>query len=390
MSYRNPQQALNTKYAAVSAGLKNMFATIGNTADDYYKKKEKDKKKAEKHLKKKMNPFAAEEEKFVKQALEYSSDYKTEAQRESFQSLIEDNLLIIRNQMKKELANQDLTTSEIQIIQQKGAKDLGTLQKEVTAIHLAKLELEEGVKKGYGEDGQYRTGKRDDVSDLLQGVDGGDKFSLYNTSLVTGSNSEEYTLGQASYGMGSYTDTDANGVPIFTQKIDLEEIANVPEGEAFFNSYEIPNAQGLNDFIVNDAINDRRLVNEVERQDAKGKKIKQNVLNPEKAKYFLLNDPAGQGMMDIMFEDGYNDQLGYLRSKKPKEHTQQAWEAIISDEQAANNMTVDFLVEDAILGAKPENIYRERDSQGETQTLVEGFKLDDDELNLFTETADQQ
>jgi len=169
--------------------------------------------------------------------------------------------------------------------------------------------------------------------------------------------------------------------------IELKKFNEMAEEENFFSTDAYPVVEGFNDFVLGDAMNDNRFVNQVERTDAKGKTVKQNALNPNKLKYYLADTSAGMGMIDGMFDE--IGMQGYLRSKIPQDYTQEEWEAIITDEKVARELTVDFLVEDAIFGANPGTIYRDRDEGGKVQNMYQGYELSDAEEAAFVETADQ-
>lgn len=383
MSYRDPQRVIDDRHQRIAAGLQGFFSNVTKGVDAYKKRKADQEKKARKSLNKKMDPYADEEMKFMEKALSYSDDFKSE-QRSNYQSMIDDNLLIIRNQLKQELSNPDLTNSQIQQIQLRGLKDLNTFSNRVQMMRLAHLELEEASSKEYGEAGFPTANKNPEFINILTDVKEGANFDLVNTSLLQTSQ-KGYKLGDAQYGVVLYK---PDGDYEVENMVELEQFANMAQGESFFSTDEHPEVEGFNEFVLGDAMNDNRFVNQVERKNAKGKTVNQNVLNPNKLKYYLADTAAGVEMIDGMF-DGIGMQ-GYLRSKKPKDYTREEWEAILTDEKVARELTVDFLVEDAIFKANPGTIYRNRDDEGKEQRIYQGFELEDDELNLFTETADQQ
>ena len=384
MSYRDPQRVIDDRYQRIATGIKGFFGELTKQTDAYKKRKADELKKARKNLNKNMDPYADEEREFMEEALKYSDDFKDDKQRKNYQSMIDENLLIIRGQLEKELSNPDLTNSEIQQIQLRGLKDLETFSNRVQMVRMAHLELEEGSSKEYGEAGYTTESKNPEFINILKDVKNGANFDLVNTSLIQSESG--YKLGNAQYGVVLYK---PDGEYEVESMIELEQFADMAQGESFFNTDEYPDVNAFNEFVMGDAMNDNRFTNQVERKNAKGKTVNQNVLNPNKLKYYLANIPAGDQMVESMF-DGIGKQ-GYLRSKwNPKEHTQEEWEALISDKQVARDLTVDFLVEDAIFKANPGTIYRNRDEDGEVQTLAEGFELEEDALNLFTETADQQ
>jgi hypothetical protein len=399
MSYRDPQRVIDDRYQRIAVGINDFFGKVNKGADAYFKKQEKEKKKARKKLDKAMDPYADQEKEFLDQAAKYS-DSLSEEEKADYQSMLDDNLLIIRNQLKKDLNNPDLTNSEIEKIQRAGLTDLRTFQKSIQTLQIAHMELEEGANKKYGEAGYLTENKNPEFINVLKDVKDGADFELINTKLVQ-NEGKGYKLGSAQYGVvvfEPYKEEEKvhfdgmSGViaraPKIESMIELKKFNEMAEEENFFSTDAYPVVEGFNDFVLGDAMNDNRFVNQVERTDAKGKTVKQNALNPNKLKYYLVDTAAGGEMIDGMFDE--IGMQGYLRSKKPQEHTQEAWEAIISDEQVARDLTVDFLVEDAIFGANPGTIYRDRDGDGEVQTLAEGFELEEDALNLFTETADQQ
>ena len=384
MSYRDPQRVIDDRYQRIATGIKGFFGELTKQTDAYKKRKADELKKARKNLNKTMDPYADEEREFMEEALKYSDDFKDDKQRKNYQSMIDENLLIIRGQLKKELSNPDLTNSEIQQIQLRGLKDLETFSNRVQMVRMAHLELEEGSSKEYGEAGYTTESKNPEFINILKDVKNGANFDLVNTSLIQ--NKEEgYKLGNAEYGVVLYK---PDGDYEVESMIELEQFANMAQGESFFNTDEYPEVEGFNDFVIGDAMNDNRFTNQVKRKNEKGKTVNQNVLNPNKLKYYLADTAAGVEMIDGMF-DGIGKQ-GYLRSKIPTGYTQEEWETMIKDEKVARELTVDFLVEDAIFKANPGTIYRNRDEEGVVQNMYQGFELEDDALDLFTETADQQ
>ena len=391
MSYRDPQRVIDDRYQRIAAGINDFFGKVNKGADAYFKQQEKEKKKARKKLDKAMDPYADQEREFLDRVAKYS-DSLNEEEKADYQSMVDDNLLIIRNQLKKDLNNPDLTNSEIERIQRAGLTDLRTFQKSVQTLRIAHMELEEGANKKYGEAGYLTENKNPEFINVLKAAKDGADFELINTKLIQ-SEGKGYQLGSAQYGVVVYEPYKEKKedwgfhTPKIENMIELKKFNEMAEEESFFSTDAYPVVEGFNDFVLGDAMNDNRFVNQVERTDAKGKTVKQNALNPNKLKYYLADTSAGMGMIDGMFDE--IGMQGYLRSKKPKEHTQEAWEAIISDEQVARDLTVDFLVEDAIFGANPASIYRDRDEDEEVQNLVEGYELSDAEEAAFVETADQ-
>ena len=391
MSYRDPQRVIDDRYQRIAVGINDFFGKINKGADAYFKKQEKEKKKARKKLDKAMDPYADQEKEFLDQAAKYS-DSLSEEEKADYQSMIDDNLLIIRNQLKKDLNNPDLTNSEIEKIQRAGLTDLRTFQKSIQTLQIAHMELEEGANKKYGEAGYLTENKNPEFINVLKDVKDGADFELINTKLVQ-NEGKGYTLGSAQYGVVVYEHhhkeyEDGGSADITVENmIELKKFNEMAEEENFFSTDAYPVVEGFNDFVLGDAMNDNRFVNQVERKDAKGKTVKQNALNPNKLKYYLADTTAGVEMIDGMFDE--IGMQGYLRSKKPKDYTREEWEAILTDEKVARELTVDFLVEDAIFNANPGTIYRDRDEEGIVQNMYQGYELSDTEEAAFVETADQ-
>ena len=166
-SYRNPRQVLDRKYANINAGLKNMFKSIGDTAEDFNRYKKLKETAAKATLNKRMGSYEKAEAAFRQLALDVGDDVVSEEERQSYTAQVEENLKLIRDNLAKELGNQDLSNSQIAQYQSLALRDLNTFKTQITQWQAATNEYEEAKKRKWNEQGALLPGKNNESIEML-------------------------------------------------------------------------------------------------------------------------------------------------------------------------------------------------------------------------------
>tara|TARA_R100001163_G_C5064540_1_gene202205 strand:- start:104 stop:1288 length:1185 start_codon:yes stop_codon:yes gene_type:complete len=336
MSYRNPKLVLNNKYASINSALKNMFESIGDTAEDFVKHKQEKEKKAEETINKRMSGFEKEEAAFRKLASEVGEDIVSDEEKQSYSAQVEENLMMIRDNLAKELSNQDLTNSEILKYQNLALQDLNNFSNQLLKWQLATNEYLEAKKNKWNEEGALLPGKNNEAIEMIGGImdDGKSNFFLFNRG------GADYTLGQGNWAIG--TMEVENGFPMMDNVVMFDEIAKTPDGEGFFNT-----TGGLHEKQLKQFKNtiDTFIKNKDERFITDGK------MDKEKLSQYLTNSPDGIKLVESMFNnpndpDDKSNYIGYLRSKALEEEITDltAWDAAVLENRG---ILIDSLILDA-------------------------------------------
>jgi hypothetical protein len=343
MSYRNPKQILDTKYANINAGLKNMFSAIGDTAEDFAKYKKVKEATAKARVNSRMSGYEKQEAAFRKLALDVGDDIVSDEERQSYTAQVEENLKLIRDNLARELSNQDLSNSEISQYQTLALRDLGTFQQQLTQWQLATNEYQEAKKKKWNEPGALLSGKNNESIEMLGNImdDGKENFFLFNR---TGA---DYKLGSGNWAIGMMDDVATPGVtPNMTNVVMFDEIVKTPDGESFFNTTGSLPDNNLKQF---KKTIDTFIQNKDDRFVTNGK------IDKQKLSTYLSNSPDGDKLIKSMF-DNPNDStdksnyLGYLRGKAGA-LTEDVEDLGALDEQMLSNR--DILIESLIADAYP-------------------------------------
>jgi hypothetical protein len=340
-SYRNPRQVLDRKYANINAGLKNMFKSIGNTAADFNKYKKLKETAAKATLNKRMGSYEKAEAAFRQLALDVGDDVVSEEERQSYTAQVEENLKLIRDNLAKELGNQDLSNSQIAQYQSLALRDLNTFKTQITQWQAATNEYEEAKKRKWNEQGALLPGKNNESIEMLGSImdDGKENFFLFNRK------GADYTLGSGNWAIGMMDDiTTPGAIPNMTNVVMFDELVKTPDDQGFFNTTGGLSDEALKGF---KGTIDGFIKNKDERFITDGKIDKQKLTD------YLSTNPDGEKLLKSMFDNPNDPQdksnyLGYLRGKAGA-MTQDVEDLAALDEQMLGNtsLLIESLIKDA-------------------------------------------
>ena len=340
-SYRNPRQVLDRKYANINAGLKNMFKSIGDTAEDFNTYKKLKETAAKATLNKRMGSYEKAEAAFRQLALDVGDDIVSEEERQSYTAQVEENLKLIRDNLAKELGNQDLSNSQIAQYQSLALRDLNTFKTQITQWQAATNEYEEAKKRKWNEQGALLPGKNNESIEMLGSImdDGKENFFLFNRK------GADYTLGSGNWAIGMMDDVTTPGAtPNMTNVVMFDELVKTPDDQGFFNTTGGLSDEALKGF---KSTIDSFIKNKDERFITDGKMDKQKLTD------YLSTNPDGEKLLKSMFDNPNDPQdksnyLGYLRGKAGA-MTQDVEDLAALDEQMLGDtsLLIESLIKDA-------------------------------------------
>jgi hypothetical protein len=355
MSYRDPQQALDKKYSAITEGLSNIYNTIGTSVKNWAALENKKKAELSKRLSTQVKATDKAFNKVLNDSRSFTGQMKDQEDAEALQSQIQADLQMVRSTLAKQLSNPDLSENEIITIQGNAIKDINSLGQAVITLKSAEEEWRKGKLKAW-EEGANLAGKNNDLGlildeDLVEGIG----MQLYNNAFASArQQGTEYQLGSASYSIGNFNREN----PI---TVDLAEVAGTltDRDPQYFNHLQVPDKKQLDAFqktlTASQRAGEPGLFTQERFQTDDGK------VDIDKIKEYLTNDAQGQNLIKDVF--GEMNSLGYLRTKgagRP-DNLGEDFDWLSFDEAASDpSFLVDLMVEDAIVNSQydPANIYR--------------------------------
>ena len=151
MSYRNPKANIDQKYAILNQSLKNYYSTIKQNfetlasdrkaANEKLKKeKEAENKKLQKELDNRMSSFDRGYDRAMSNASKYIFEQQDKADQDIYNDLKE-NLTIVRDALKNQLKNQDLTEDQIKDLKNRASLDITKISKVMQNIAVAEQQF---------------------------------------------------------------------------------------------------------------------------------------------------------------------------------------------------------------------------------------------------------
>ena len=357
MSYKDPQQVIDQRYSVISKGLANLYKTVGSSMTNWNKIRQKRQKELDKRLTAQMKPIETEFNRILDDTRAFTGGLSDREDAAFIQTQVQENLLLIRNTLARDLSNTDLTKSEILNFQQLALTDMNSLSEAVINMGLADDELVTG---------KTLTGRNDDLALLIKELSAdGRGLDLYNEEYRRSRDAgEEYQNGKSVYYLANINRDDV----ITVNMKDIAQQQKENPDSTFFIQNENPsnseskyykNWEEFISFITTEGT--KKNPGLLGREEF----MEGDKLNVNKLKDYLTNDPGGQNLVNELF--GGIDERGYLRSKATEDVSEWTeydqgvgWD---SENNSLKNykILVDHLVEDALIDTQfpSGNIFRE-------------------------------
>tara|TARA_Y100000401_G_scaffold102979_1_gene93623 strand:+ start:279 stop:1385 length:1107 start_codon:yes stop_codon:yes gene_type:complete len=233
MSYRNPKATIDQKYAILNQSLKNYYSGIKQkfetlasdrkAANEKLKKeKELEDKKLQNKLDSRMSGFDRDYDKAISNASKYIFEQEDKADQDIYNDLKE-NLTIVRDALKNQLKNQDLTEDQIKDLKNKASLDINKISKVMQNIAVAEQQYNEAMSKDLNEVGRLLSGNRNKLIEAINDYQFG-RVNLTNKAYRPG---EDYILGSADLSLiGSDNGTD---IDYIVEDLVNQDFANSKE-----------------------------------------------------------------------------------------------------------------------------------------------------------------
>lgn len=250
MSYRNPQRNIDNKYAVMAQGINQYYTNLQNVLtkaakgkEEYKKKRIKAEKAFQKDIDKKLSPFDKQVKGEIKKIRKALGEDNTN--KGLYEDLVGE-LEYIRKALAYQLRDQDLTTFEIQLLQDSAGNNVNQLTQSLVNLSTAEGQYSDATSKKPNEEGYLLSGgPNQELAQIIKNVDSGKgSATLFN-------NNKKKELGEYNFN-GNYSLVDyasgsiENGqpkegaIPEGVFDLSSQELTQaVNSGESLFNTVKV-------------------------------------------------------------------------------------------------------------------------------------------------------